>query len=332
MRNIFFTLFFIYSTAAFTQQWQDVGGGIDLWVNVMKVDTVSDLLYVGGDFSSAGGISANSIAKWDGTTWQIIGNNEKFSGVGSINDIAFFNGDLIVAGLFDSVGNTKVNNIARFDGTQWQPISYGFDDEVYALEVFNGELYAGGTFFHSGLDTTPHIAKWNGNVWQPVGDGLFGGYVFSLKAFNNKLCVGGQGFYSLSQSLPCVAIWDNITWQPLGNGFNNYVGKLNVFQNELYAVGDFTPWAMNPSTRISRWDGNAWQSMPFPTGGTDQRITDLCEYNNKMYVCGFFNNPPDLARYNGIDYDSLCDVTGFINNLAVYKNELYVGGLFNAIN
>ena len=44
------------------------------------------------------------------------------------------------------------------------------------------------------------------------------------------------------------------------------------------------------------------------------------------------NQPPDFIKYNGIGYDSLCDVTGFINNLVVYKNELYAAGLFNSIN
>ena len=30
-------------------------------------------LYVGGDFATAGGVSANGIAKWDGTNWSSLG-------------------------------------------------------------------------------------------------------------------------------------------------------------------------------------------------------------------------------------------------------------------
>src|SRR5690348_1911989 len=105
-------LLFFSNTIAFSQQWNDVGGGIDLWVNVMKVDTTNDLLYVGGAFNTAGGLSANSIAIWDGSAWSNVGNNEVLSGMGSINDIIFYHGDLIVAGSFDSIGNNLVNNIA----------------------------------------------------------------------------------------------------------------------------------------------------------------------------------------------------------------------------
>jgi hypothetical protein len=30
-----------------------------------------EALYVAGDFSSAGGVAATRIAKWDGTTWSL---------------------------------------------------------------------------------------------------------------------------------------------------------------------------------------------------------------------------------------------------------------------
>jgi hypothetical protein len=30
-------------------------------------------MYVGGDFTSAGSTSANSIARWDGVTWSAVG-------------------------------------------------------------------------------------------------------------------------------------------------------------------------------------------------------------------------------------------------------------------
>ena len=320
------------STIGISQQWNEVDGGTDGWVNVMRVDTINDLLFVGGDYYHAGGNPSNSIAIWNGSNWSSLGNNDAFSGAGSVSDIAFFNGDVIAAGLFDSIGQIAVNNIAKFDGVQWQALGNGFSGHVFALEIFNNELYAAGDFLYSGVDTFPHIAKWNGNNWEKVGDDLYGGYIHTLKVVGNKLYAGGQSFFTQSQSFPYVASWDGVSWDTVGYGFNDVVIQLRIFQNELYAVGDFTPWTFNPSTRISKWDGSSWQSMPFPTGGNQQQITDLVEYHNALYICGFFNQPPDFIRFNGSGYDSLCDVSGFINNLCVYKNELYVGGLFNSIN
>jgi hypothetical protein len=316
----------------FSQQWSDVGGGIDQWVNVMKVDTMNDVLYVAGDFTNAGGVSAYSIATWNGLNWSSVGSNEHFSNGGAIHALTFYNGLLIVGGSFDSIGNIRVNNIAAFNGTQWIPLGDGFDSQVYSLEVFNGELYAGGEFSNSGNNQMHRIAKWNANTWNQLADGLLGGYVHTMKVWDNKLYVGGGTFYTSTQVFYSVASWNGTNWDTLGFGFNNLVYEFGVFQNELYAAGDFTPWPNNSSTRISRWDGTTWNAMPFPSGGNQQQITGIAEYHNHLYLCGLFNLPPDFVRFNGTGYDSLCSVIGFIKELVVYKDELYAGGLFNSIN
>jgi hypothetical protein len=49
--------------------------GLNDWV--LAIGNNDDELYVGGQFTLAGGISANSIAKWDGTHWSSLG-----SGIG----------------------------------------------------------------------------------------------------------------------------------------------------------------------------------------------------------------------------------------------------------
>ena len=34
-------------------------------------------VYAGGDFTTAGGVSASRIAKWDGTSWSALGHGDK---------------------------------------------------------------------------------------------------------------------------------------------------------------------------------------------------------------------------------------------------------------
>ena len=69
-------------------------------------------LYVGGGFTTAGGLPANHIAKWDGRTWSTLG-----SGLdGGVNALAVDGaGHLFVGGGFYMAGNKVSPFIARAD-------------------------------------------------------------------------------------------------------------------------------------------------------------------------------------------------------------------------
>ena len=105
-------------------------------------------LYASGRFTTAGGVSANYIARWDGTSWHPLG-----TGIaGGIDPDVFAlvigpNGSLYAGGQFTSAGGVMANNIARWDGTAWHPLASGIDNDVYALAFgSDGSLYAGGGF------------------------------------------------------------------------------------------------------------------------------------------------------------------------------------------
>ena len=57
-----------------------LGGGMDSYVGALTVfdDGGGPALYAGGDFTTAGGVAVNHIAKWDGSSWAGLG-----SGLGS---------------------------------------------------------------------------------------------------------------------------------------------------------------------------------------------------------------------------------------------------------
>jgi hypothetical protein len=70
-------------------------------------------LYAGGFFSSAGGNTAMSIAKWDGKTWSALGNGIIYaSGPGAVNAIASYGSALFAGGTFQTAGGTASTNIA----------------------------------------------------------------------------------------------------------------------------------------------------------------------------------------------------------------------------
>jgi cysteine-rich repeat protein len=80
-------------------------------------------LYVGGWFTTAGGVSANHIAKWDGSTWSALG-----SGAYDVRALAVGGTDLYVGGWFTTAGGKPSSNFAI-----WHSASCG-DSVVQAGE------------------------------------------------------------------------------------------------------------------------------------------------------------------------------------------------------
>ena len=68
-------------------RWSALGSGVNFGVYAIAISD-SDV-YVGGDFTTAGGISANHIAKWNGSTWFPMGSgvNDNVETI-AINDSA----------------------------------------------------------------------------------------------------------------------------------------------------------------------------------------------------------------------------------------------------
>lgn len=133
---------------------------------LVRNESGSDVLYVGGQFSLAGGaVPARNIARYNGSSWSALSTGIS----GKVHALAEYNGELVAAGIFSSAGGVPVNNIARWNGTSWAPLGHGLPDDVNVLAVFEGELYAGGAFsagggrFPAAFD---RIARWNGTTWN----------------------------------------------------------------------------------------------------------------------------------------------------------------------
>jgi len=144
-------------------------------------------LYVGGEFTIAGGVFATNIAKWNGSTWSALG-----LGIdGEVVALLASGRDLYAAGAFTTAGASAAKNIAKWNGSSWSPLGSGMNGTVLALAVSDGELYAGGFFTTAGGYPANHIAKWNGTCWSPLGSGMNGG-VDELAVSGGNLHAGGS--------------------------------------------------------------------------------------------------------------------------------------------
>ena len=123
-----------------------------------------------GSFSSAGGVPANRVAKWDGSSWSALGTGTSLS----VRALAVFDdgagAELVVGGQFTSAGGTSASYIAKWDGSAWSPLGSGMQGpfgltQVTNLVVFDdgtgSALYAGGIFTSAGGVGVGHIARWN---------------------------------------------------------------------------------------------------------------------------------------------------------------------------
>lgn len=220
-----------------------------------------DSVYVGGAFTSAGGVPAQGLARWDGTNWAAIGGG-LFPTPTSLRAMAVYGGAVFVAGLmtnvFDTNGfNVPVTNIAAWNGSNWLALNGGTDGAVSVLAVHDGWLYAAGSFTNAGGVNARGIARWNGTNWTNVG-GSVDGQVFSLAPRGTYLYAGGSFTQAGAVSAANFARWNGANWETFAGGVFGAVRDVAVSDSEVVVL--HLPPA---DPRLKRWNGTSWEA-PFP--------------------------------------------------------------------
>ena len=166
-------------------RWSSLAGGVAAppppwvtpWVLAMAVydDGSGPALYVGGIFTTAGGIPASCIAKWNGNSWSSVG-----GGMNSAVNALLVHDDgsgqkLYAGGGFTIAGGSSIMGLARWDGTSWSGLPQGLlgVDSMAVFDDGNGSaLVCGGTGGSIGGQPFFQIASWNGTRWSKLGNGL----------------------------------------------------------------------------------------------------------------------------------------------------------------
>ncbi|MBC7771180.1 MAG: hypothetical protein H7210_01665, partial [Pyrinomonadaceae bacterium] len=228
--------------------WRSMGAGCD--DDVTAITRFNGSTYAAGRFTASGSTALNHIARWDGATWQPVGQGP-ITGVnaGVTCMKSFPDGPsarrLVVCGGFSTAGGVPVNRAAMLTvdpATQlatWSPMGDGFNGAVYALEYVNGFMYAAGDFTASGSTPLSYIARWNGSAWEPVGGGT-NGQIRAMTVSNGTLVVGGTFTIAGGQAAERLARWNGSNWSPIGGGVDHVVYALGTFLNELQVGGEFT--------------------------------------------------------------------------------------------
>jgi len=142
--------------------WNALGSGLS-WggtsvatVNAIDRAPNGDLVVV-GEFTAAGVVTTNNIARWNGAAWSGFG-----AGLSDFGEsvVVLGDGDVVVGGAFTMAGTTAANRIARWNGTAWLAIGAGANGDVTALTFeADGDLAVGGAFTTAGNLVSAFVAR-----------------------------------------------------------------------------------------------------------------------------------------------------------------------------
>jgi len=285
-------------------------------------------LFAGGEFTTASGVNARGIARWDGSSWTAVGPS---AGSVIVNVLGSWDADatgaglpvLVAGGSFSAIGGTSADNIARWNGAAWTAMGSVVSFSVECLAEFDDDgagpllprLYAG-----SGIMTgSSGLAYWNGSSWVGVGSQT-GGYFASLLVHDEDgpgplpeaLFAAGEFTAVNGVSANAIARWSGGAWSALGTGLTAdtppFRGRVLASYDDdgagpsasrLYVGGFFTLAGGKPAHGVGRWDGSAWACMERGLESTGRAIA-------QVDLDGPGGNPPGL--FVGGDFKSAGEV------------------------
>ena len=326
------------------QNWVSLGTGLNNQARVLYSDSISNKLFVGGNFAIVDGHDDYAICAWNGSNWDTLN-----GGIGCCNSgnsanpvitITRFQNNLYAGGSFIYLHhppwNGLVNGFASWNGTIWDSINVGFHSG--APENFceyNNLLYCVGLFDSVGVYYSPNIVAWDGTNWIPVTipSNLYTGGIEKCLVFQNALYFPNVLDTTTGISYAFLK-WDGTTWSVTGANFGGLVHALAVYNNEIYIGG--SNFVGVPGSNIVKFDGTNFYSVGNDVNGT---VWNFKVIENKLFTVGTFDHAGSipasmLAVWDNNNWASFSNdvFNGAISDIAVFNNELYITGSFNLIN
>jgi hypothetical protein len=325
-------------------------------------------LYAGGSFTYAGGVQANYVAKWNGTTWAALGHgvtgSPAFNLPPSVSALAVFDDGsgpaLYVGGRFTTASGVPALNIARWNGSSWAAVPGSGAEipgcmSVHTLAVLHtgsaNTLYVGIQGYCMTYSSAEALA-WDGATWSSPGY-LSGAHVdvTSMAVLDDgsgpALYVGGN----FTSPVNHIGKWDGSSWSTLGSGIPgefNWVNCVAAWDSgagtEIYAGGNFTSAGGVSVNNIAKWNGSSWSSVGT---GTDGAVYSLLVFDDgsgpALYAAGAFTQAggtaafAHVARWNGTSWSALDgSLDSGVFALASFDDgkdasaDLYAGGDFQS--
>lgn len=241
------------------ERWYPMEDGVDGAVRALAITNTGSIV-VAGLFSTAGNISSNGIATWDGTRWSSVGGGVS-GGNAAVYALAVEGNTIYAGGNFTNAGPTPASNIARWDGTAWHALGEGITGTgaiVLSLAAASNQLFAGGRFTQAGTATATGLAVWDNGAWRSAGtlSGASQPFVSALTVSGNRLYVGGL-FNSVGIAAHSIAQMDIATgaWDIVGTGLDGTVNTILPMGDSIIIGGEFSQRGKRDSTNLALLSG-----------------------------------------------------------------------------
>lgn len=306
------------------------------------VDTIANVLYVGGEMTSFGSkITYNGIGIWDGTNWDTLPNKLNSAPW----DICHYKNKLYVTGYFyEQPFNCPSKSLMAWDFTtlQWDTVGIGLwsggsDQGIARMKVINNELYFYGAFDHVLNLQALNLVKYDGINWTSLNFPSYPSVINGIAMYKGELYAYGQ-FWNLggNPNMDCVVKYNGTNWVPAGANFEgaHSIEAMTVYKNELYVAGYFLKADGCPGDNITKYDGVNWQEVNggFSLYGFPPAVPRFMDvYNDILYISGNFDKMGTMPAAGLVSYDGVqfCTIDTTIRQspgpVAVYKNKIYLG-------
>ncbi len=312
-------------------------------------DGSGSALYVAGNFTSAGGVPANGLARWDGQSWSAA--DQGLAGVTG-RFVVFDDGSGPSLYAHTIIPNATENRgqLVKWSGTEWLPVgsriphlpgatlTYNTSDGPVILASFNY------------TNQSPHraeIFRFDGVDWALLYDDIEGS-ITGLTLFNHGegdeiIFVGARSVPGLS-SLSTIARLTADGWKSLSSNMYEPVRAVALHDDgsgeAFFAGGDFTRTGSGATNHVARWDGSNWRNLG---DGLDGLVRSLVRFDDgtgmHLYAGGDFDSSGAtqvnrIARWDGTSWSPLGAglANGNVHTLAVFDDgtgpALYAGGSF----
>ncbi len=320
--------------------WIPLGTGITSSdPNGADVNTLARMpngdIIAAGSFTTAGGLPALNIARWNGFAWSPVGNG--IGGTVFALKVAA-NGDLYAGGIFNTASGAATNNIARWDGANWRPLGTGLGSGVvFSIEQLpDTSIVATGRFSTAGGIPASSIARWDGSTWSALGTGLTNnaGSLNTPSGFALKSLSSGEmivaGNFQNAGGVPAskIARWNGSTWSALNDGLGDAdvagagaLGLAVLADNTLAVCGEFDLAGTNVSANFALWGlptSGCCDSIDFNQNTVFPEEQDVIDFFNVLAggPCSAGNTCSDIDFNNNEVFPEEQDVIDFFNVLA----------------
>jgi hypothetical protein len=296
--------------------------------NIAAFAVYGSKLIAAGDFLEIGGVAANRIAAWDGSSWSPLGTGLN----GPVTALTVCNGMLIAGGEFTSAGGVPVTNVAAWVGSIWIPlgsINYGGQNggPVTVLATYNGSPIAASSYYdsHAGKSWAL-IFRWSGSAWICIGAGIeYGldnaGRILAMTVYDNKLIVGGFFTTIEGAAVNSLAEWDGSTWSSVGGGGSMWILALKVLGYKLYVGGGFG--------YLQSWNASEWATF-IPDAGDFDAFQAFAGLRDSLFIGGQFSTlGNNICVWDGVARHPLgSGLNGAVGALEAFGNDIFVAGSF----